>query len=88
MTTSSIIPSDLTKDWSARCKTVVFCQIFLRLSLFIVFLVMTLIDAPKSISVLEREMPFIFTLTMGLPGLEYLAGRVLPIINLEKSPIT
>ena len=56
-------------------------------NLSIVCLVMTLIAAPKSISVLEREMPLICTFTMELPGSDYLVVRVLPIINSGKYPI-
>ena len=88
MTSSSIIASSLIEYYLVKCKTIVVSLIFMRPKLSIVYLVITLMTYTKYINVLEREKPFIYTLTAGLPGFEYLVARVFPIIKYARSPTT
>ena len=88
MTSSSIIASSLIEYYLVKCKTIVVSLIFMRPKLSIVCLVITLRIYTKYINVLEREKPFIFTLTAGLSTFEYLVARVFPIIKYARSPTT
>ena len=88
LTRSSKIPSGLIVDLSASSKMV---GVGLRLvspSFHTVSMVMTLIDAPKSIGTLGICVLPICTLTVGFPGSSYLDKRVFPIINSYNFPMT
>ena len=87
--TSSTIPSGVTVEQSASYITVV---VFLnepwRLSLSMVSLIITLMEALRSIIVFGTMVPLMCTSTIGLLGSKYFEHTTCPNIKLDSFPMT
>ena len=87
--TSSTIPSGVTVDQSASCRTVVvFLKVPWRLSFNIVSLVMKLMATHKSIRVLGNMTPSMCTYITRLLGSRYFGKITLPNIKSDSCPTT